>query len=831
MSTAEPNAMKRATANCTPLTKYIACYKNVTFTTNVLNKTFEHGLEVKFVAFNQTFDLVLASVYKPTVISHQLNVKLVGADGSVRHSYTFNDYFSGYVRGEPSHFSGRYVEGILDGILEMDEETYYLEPMDRYFQSMGNNFGRYRLVAYRETDISVSAQLNVQWKQTHQSTSPVQNAGSRTIHVTPPNYEEIKGTFKHLPRQKRGFATPYKVCELKIIIDYNFFNIYCNKSVKRAVDEAAYAVSLSDRLFRNIDFDSNGISDNVGFAINDVMIFENNTSPDYYLGHGNVANAVLRAFSRYNFSRYCLGVLLTYRDFDENIIGLAWPASSTKHGRPGGICQRRIFSFGKFRSFNSLLVTPLTRGTVLPRHVLASTMAHELGHSFGSHHDDSLDKLCGMEGKYGAYLMSVIASTYLKPNNNKFSPCSLLSMGPVVAHKANCLKVYDEHSLCGNYLIDPGEECDCGPTVETCHKFDPCCVAPSRGKPGCRVLRELDKHCSPRMSPCCTQDCKVEPNPVLCRASTECSHESRCGTASAECPDPAPLADGTLCRDGTHVCLRGKCDGSRCTHHGWEDCQCRTTEEELCELCCKPTNATQTWCLPAYKLASDDDIMGPIYKHERELCNNNMGYCNKQHRCNVIRPIDYDDVFSLIFQLSAKEQLAEWGNNYWYFVVIGVVSLTCILNFLRAFYNRKVPLTALAISSAKMTALWEMINYQYEQLEKQLQRLHVSYEMKLVHLEQGGPMDMVVGVSRMRKLFPTTPQHFVVEAVSNSGCEEFAVRLLLVRGYPLKRQVGVYEEIPHETCSKEVTTLDSYADEVTPMTPVEATPSDSLNRP
>ncbi|KAI0221458.1 Disintegrin and metalloproteinase domain-containing protein 10, partial [Lamellibrachia satsuma] len=477
-------------------------------------------------------------------------------------------------------------------------------------------------------------------------------------------------------------STPYKVCELKIIVDYNFYNIYCGKSIKRAVQEVAYAVSITDDIFRNIDFDFDGIADNIGFSIKEIMIFENDSSRNYYLGQERDAKTVLKAFTRYDFSKLCLGILMTYRDLTDGVIGLAFTSSSSKYGSAGGICQRRSYSRKSVRSLNTLLVTPINFGKLIPRRMFALTLAHEMGHAFGSLHDPE-GKICLPEGRYGWYLMSAKTHHFTRPNNKKFSPCSVMSMGPVVANKASCLKVYDGYSLCGNYLVDPGEECDCGPTAETCDKFDPCCVAPSHSKPGCRVARELDKHCSPRMSPCCTHDCKVEPNPVLCRASTECSHESMCDTASVECPDSAPLADGTLCRDGTRVCRRGECDVSRCTHHGWEDCQCRTKEEDLCELCCKPRNATQTGCISAYKLADDDDIVGPIYRQEGDLCHDNTGYCNEQHRCNIIRLRDYDDAFSLIFQLSANDRMTEWGQNYWYLMFIGVVSLTCIFNFLR----------------------------------------------------------------------------------------------------------------------------------------------------
>ena len=85
-------------------------------------------------------------------------------------------------------------------------------------------------------------------------------------------------------------------------------------------------------------------------------------------------------------------------------------------------------------------------------------------------------------------------------------------------------------------------------------------------------------------------------------------------------------------------------------------------------------------------------------------------------------------------------------------------------------------------------------------------------ELKLVDLEEGEPMDMVVGISRMRNFFPTTPQHVIVEAASNSGCEEFAVRCLLLKGYPLK-QTGFDEEMTDETRSDATSLVKSAVEE------------------
>ena len=137
--------------------------------------------------------------------------------------------------------------------------------------------------------------------------------------------------------------------------------------------------------------------------------------------------------------------------------------------------------------------------------------------------------------------------------------------------------------MCGNYLVDPGEECDCGPTPEQCLIVDPCC-APS-GKDGCRVATELGKRCSARVSACCTRDCQVDTRPTRCRDGTECVEAAFCNGIDADCPEAVQRPDGTLCMGGTRVCSRGNCAVSRCKHHGWEDCQCLVEAPQSCVSC------------------------------------------------------------------------------------------------------------------------------------------------------------------------------------------------------------------------------------------------------
>ncbi|MCL4144543.1 UNVERIFIED_CONTAM: hypothetical protein GTU68_030727 [Idotea baltica] len=86
-----------------------------------------------------------------------------------------------------------------------------------------------------------------------------------------------------------------------------------------------------------------------------------------------------------------------------------------------------------------------------------------------------------------------------KQNNNKFSPCSLKQINNVLNSKARDAKgcfTEPQRAICGNGVVEEGEECDCG-WQEDCEES--CCFPmvsnPPRNHRPC-TLRPR-KICSP----------------------------------------------------------------------------------------------------------------------------------------------------------------------------------------------------------------------------------------------------------------------------------------------------------------------------------------------
>ena len=103
---------------------------------------------------------------------------------------------------------------------------------------------------------------------------------------------------------------------------------------------------------------------------------------------------------------------------------------------------------------------------------------------------------------------------------------------------AATIVTYRTGSVCGNGIVEPGEDCDSGA---------------ADGTPGS----------------CCTTLCTFSAPGQLCRASAgECDLAETCTGSSGLCPADAKVAAGTACTDDGNVCTQDICDGvsAACAH-------------------------------------------------------------------------------------------------------------------------------------------------------------------------------------------------------------------------------------------------------------------------
>jgi len=178
--------------------------------------------------------------------------------------------------------------------------------------------------------------------------------------------------------------------------------------------------------------------------------------------------------------------------------------------------------------------------------LVATTMAHELGHNFGMEHDSE-----NCECPDDRCIMAPASST-MKPSF--WSSCSLEYLALAFEHGMDyCLRnkprTLFESPVCGNGFVEPGEECDCG-LKEHCD--NPCCNPTT-----CRL--HLNATCA--TGECCDfKTCKPKSPGNVCRlAEHECDLPEYCTGDNEFCPKDIFKVDGVTCKVGQAFCYQGTC--------------------------------------------------------------------------------------------------------------------------------------------------------------------------------------------------------------------------------------------------------------------------------
>ncbi|XP_068430548.1 disintegrin and metalloproteinase domain-containing protein 10 isoform X2 [Clinocottus analis] len=628
-----------------------------------------------------------------TIFSPDLIIEVSGEEAPIDTSHIY----SGEVFGEKGTLThGSVVDGRFEGFIKTHQGTYYVEPSERYLKNKNVPF---HSIIYHEDDINYPHKYGseggcadhsvLERMRNYQATAvedSVKEQGTKSVLVQDVNSVSRKEESSHGPvilRRKRAAAKEKNTCQLFIQTDHLFFKYYGTREA--VIAQISSHVKAIDSIYQATDF--LGIR-NISFMVKRIRINTTNdekdsTNPFRFANIG--VEKFLELNSEQDHDDYCLAYVFSDRDFDDGVLGLAWVGAPS--GSSGGICEKsKLYSDGKRKSLNTGIITVQNYASHVPPKVSHITFAHEVGHNFGSPHDSGIECTPG-ESKLqdkkerGNYIMYARATSGDKLNNNKFSICSVRNISAVLTKKRNDCFVESGQPICGNGLVEEGEECDCGYS-DQCK--DPCCFNANEGE-GKKCKLQPGKICSPSQGPCCTPACIYKNTNDACRLESECAQEGRCNGATAQCPTSEPKANFTSCHAETQVCLNGVCSGSICEKYGLEVCTCASEDgkdeaAELCHVCCmekmRPSTCSSTgsdkWTQFFNKKTTTLQPGSP--------CNDFKGYCDVFMRCRLV---DADGPLArlkkAIFNAELYENIAEWIVAHWWAVLLMGVALIMLM--------------------------------------------------------------------------------------------------------------------------------------------------------
>lgn len=525
---------------------------------------------MKFEAFQKTFEIELE---KSRVVTPSLEVLTVDGNGLEKKTLLqHTHYYTGTLTDDPMSSCTVTIEsnGILAHISTHDEE-FIIEPAWRHSPKYINSSD---MMVYKKSDVKNIVQNHT-----------VECAGGKdSRHMNVSKMRNLIDDWYSGRHRRSVNLGNRKVCRILLVADHYFFRGIGGGSIPSTQNYMINMINQVNEIFKKTVWGEGAT--NLGLEISRLIVFSSFSDNGFNVENRRLdMSSVLKEFGKTYFnenSQFCLMHLLTYTPFDGKL-GLAFVASS----RPfdwGGMCSRA--DTGGKEALNTGVSTFMDpQGNRQLAVVSMSTVAHEIGHNWGSNHDPDNNECSPSTTSGGRYLMFSRALKGVANNNLKFSPCSTRSIYGVLSTKGSkCLTEPRQGiGLCGNGRIDVGEECDPGALA------DGCC--------GSTCQLASNAFCSPVNFACCTARCQKASNRTECRRAldddSDCLGTSYCNGIDLTCPDPSPK-DGTSCIDGG-TCRNGVCVGF-CKERGRLPCVCSDESGNACRRCCKVSKSSQ--CSP-----------------------------------------------------------------------------------------------------------------------------------------------------------------------------------------------------------------------------------------
>ncbi|KAJ8679601.1 hypothetical protein QAD02_015388, partial [Eretmocerus hayati] len=460
-----------------------------------------HRTALLIKAFNHKFRLDLelnTQLLAPNLVQKDF---LVNGAEQVSKQEIEHCYYHGTVKDYPGASAAFHTCNGVSGVIHLGNETFVIHPF------YGGDMSKHPHVIFEaktKASKGCANSGNLEWR----------SKARRQKHISESDFG----------RYKRDVREVTKYIETALFIDKAMFDKRNGSTRAEVVHDIIQVANIADLYFRTLNTRVSVVYIETWQGGNQIDIDKNT---DISRALHNFNNYMTR--NSFQIS-HDTAQLLTGENFVGGESGIAAPDTA---------CTEKSLSIS------------VDINTYEP-HLLAGTMAHMIGHNIGMSHDDGRSD-CRCHDWHGCIMaQSIVGLENVQPY--KFSECSkadyisALRDGKDVCllNKPNELEV---GRLCGNRVVDDGEDCDCG-SLDECEANDPCCDAIT-----CKLVREAE--CA--SGPCC-HDCKLQPKGSVCREATnECDLPEVCTGEVGRCPTDVHKKNGHLCADGAGSCFNGFC--------------------------------------------------------------------------------------------------------------------------------------------------------------------------------------------------------------------------------------------------------------------------------
>ena len=322
--------------------------------------------ELIITALGQDFHLLLNEF---NGFNKNLKVNIVGGGAEQRRT---EKYYSGVVKEMAGTWVRLEIDGaVIRGSIHTPYDVYVIEPGEAFISYDSDKTARAASgsVMYKMSDVGTGLPENFCGVEAGNKQSDELQQESDNEYVE--FIEDIKDDIKMAASYSGGSTTEMKELKIGMIVDYEFYQKYGSNSVAKLESIA----NQLDGIYRN-DL-------KIALNITSITVFTESEDPfsDTTDSYALLREVGAYASARAEFSSNGLNHFISGKDFDSNIIGLAYVDT---------VCDGNRYATSITQSYESFYMSQ----------ILVS--AHEIGHNLGATHDSSED---------GRYIMWPSASS------------------------------------------------------------------------------------------------------------------------------------------------------------------------------------------------------------------------------------------------------------------------------------------------------------------------------------------------------------------------------------------------------------------------------------